>query len=550
MKLNRILRISALVLAVLVFAAASPAALSAEEAGGVESFPVIAGVTTNQAGASLLSVNVKGSNLPEPKMLSKNSSELKVLFPGTRLPSLTWSRDYDFPLLEGVDLEQNGEGVLMTLRTTEALRLKTMEGRAPSRVFRFQFEAMDAYNVSRDPLPVRPVPVPRPNDPLASTKPITLELRDVDIRDVFRMFGEMTDMNIIADPSMPSAYVTVSLKKVPLSEAFGYLMRMYDLGYAIMGKTIIVGKKGSLGKTLGKEKTRSFRVAYAEPAKAAALLQGLAGVEKVVVDDRLRMIYVTAPEDEMYQIERVLQKVDHPGQQVLLQARIVEVTDSGKKALENTIAAVYKRWGLAYNPESGQTEIGYTYDSAMASPTVKALDSVLSTISTKSEGKVLASPSVVTLDGEEAEVKLIQKLKYQSGIDEDGNPEFEDEEVGPTLTFTPVVGRENMVTVEVEIKTGEIIQFRTSGSSEVPETSERSAETTVRVRNGEPFVIGGLFKDSDTTALNRIPVLADIPLLGGLFKSESKNKERSEVVMILIPYILEMPNGGIEVSTL
>ncbi len=550
MKLTNGIRISGLLLVVLALVAASPAVVRAEDALMVEDLPVVAGVVTNQIGAGLLSVNVKGKNLPAPEVLSKNPSEVRVLFPGAGLPSLTWSRDYNFPLLEGIDLEQNGEGVLMVLRTTEAVRLKKLEGRAPSRVFRFRFQALDATRVSREPLKARKFPVARPNDPLASSKPITLELRDVDIRDVFRMFGEITDMNIVADPSMPSAYVTVSLKKTPLNEAFGYIMRMYDLGYAIMGRTIIVGKKGSLGKALGKEKTRSFRVAYAEPAKAAALLQGLSGVEKVVVDERLRMIYVTAAEDEMYDVERVLQRVDHPGQQVLLQARIVEVTDSGKKALENTIDALYKKWAFSYNPESGQTQVGYTYNSALANPTVKALDTALSVISTKSEGKVLASPSVVTLDGEEAEVKLIQKLKYQSGIDEDGNPEFEDEEVGPTLTFTPVVGRENMVTVEVEIKTGEIIQFRSSGSSEVPETSERSAETTVRVRNGEPFVIGGLFKDSDTTSLNRIPVLADIPLLGGLFESESKNKERSEVVMILIPYILEMPNGAIEVSTL
>lgn len=556
MKLNRILRISALVLAVLVFAAASPAALSAEEAGGVESFPVIAGVTTNQAGASLLSVNVKGSNLPEPKMLSKNSSELKVLFPGTRLPSLTWSRDYDFPLLEGVDLEQNGEGVLMTLRTTEALRLKTMEGRAPSRVFRFQFEAMDAYNVSRDPLPVRPVPVPRPNDPLASTKPITLELRDVDIRDVFRMFGEMTDMNIIADPSMPSAYVTVSLKKVPLSEAFGYLMRMYDLGYAIMGKTIIVGKKGSLGKTLGKEKTRSFRVAYAEPAKAADLVKKLSGVETVEVDERQRLLYVTATDDILREVQVALQRIDAPGRQVLIQARIVEVSKKGQKSLENIIEAVYDNWSFTSEKEGATLQYGYsnnqtngTLTGTLQSQALRLFDAQIQPLITSNEGKVIASPSVIALEGKTATIKLIDRYIYTSGQDEADNTITEEEDVGPTLEFTPYIGRENHINLSLSIDTGEVLDVSDFDDDVKFGTSSRSVETELIVRNGEPFVVGGLFKEQDKIQSSRTPLLSDIPLIGELFKYSSTEKDNTEVVMVVVPYILDTPNGGIEYET-
>lgn len=569
--MKRIATSLAVMLGVLMIIGASPTVLRAEEAVDVEKFPIIAGVELNQAGASLLAVNVKGESLPRPKVLSKNPSEVRVLFPGTRLPSLTWSRNYDFTLLEGIDMEQNGEGVLVTFRVTEAVRLKKLEGQAPARVFRFHFEARDAHDVSRERPEARSLPVVSVRDPLAKSTPITLELRDVDIRDVFRMLGEITKMNIIADPSMPSAYVTVSLKKVPLNEAFGYLMRMYDLGYAIMGKTIIVGKKGNLGKTLGQEKTRSFHIAYADPAKAASLLQGLAGVEKVVVDERQRFLYVTATEEMLQDVQVALQKVDAPGKQVLIEARIVEVSEIGQKSLENLIEAVYDNWWLGAGANG--TVFGYTYAddpskydpvtdkekrpqqitgvdlTDIAEGSLRMLDFGLEAIVQDNKGKVIAKPSVIALDGKTAVIKLIDKYLYESGLDEAGNPTIEEEEVGPTLEFTPTMGRDGYLTLKLSIETGEVINKEEAEGGEKPQTSRRSVETELTVRNGEPFVVGGLIKESNSERTTKTPVLGDIPLLGELFRSKSRSSENTEVVMVVVPYILDTPSGEIEHQT-
>lgn len=572
MKIKKMATGFVFVLGILLIIGTSPTLLGAEESVSVEKFPVMSGVEPNQAGASFLVVNVKGENLPLPKILSTDPSEVRVLFPGTRLPSLTWSRNYDLPLLEGIDMEENGEGVLVTFRVTEEIKLKKLEGRAPSRVFRFHLEALDAQKVSRDPLKARPLPVVSPSDPLARTTPITLELRDVDIRDVFRMLAEITKMNIIADPSMPSAYVTVSLKNVPLNEAFGYLMRMYDLGYAIMGKTIVVGKKSNLGKTLGKEKTRSFRVAYAEPAKAAALLQGLAGVENVVVDERQRILYVTATEEKLLDAQRVLQRVDAPGKQVLIQARIVEVSETGQKSLENLIEAVYDNWwfgagangtvfGYAYNNDSSKydpvsdkekrsQQLTGVNLSDIAEGSLRMLDFGLEAIVENNKGKVIAKPSVIALDGKTATIKLIDKYLYESGLDDAGNPTIEEEEVGPTLEFTPLVGRDNCLTLQLSIETGEVINKKAAEGGDKPQTSRRSVETELVVRNGEPFVVGGLFKESNSVKSTKTPVLGDIPLLGELFKSKSRTSENTEVVMVVVPYILDTPSGEIEHETI
>ena len=146
---------------------------------------------------------------------------------------------------------------------------------------------------------------------------------------------------------------------VPLNEALGYILRMYDMGYAIMGRTIIVGAPDSIAKTTGKQSTRAFKIAYADLKAVGGLVQGLAGVTNIILDERLRTLYVTSSPERFPYVERVLQEVDHPGRQVMLQARIIEVTDAGRDQLETIIDAVYNQWWLNYS--SGGFNLGYVY---------------------------------------------------------------------------------------------------------------------------------------------------------------------------------------------
>jgi type IV pilus assembly protein PilQ len=97
------------------------------------------------------------------------------------------------------------------------------------------------------------------------------------------------------------------------------------------------------------------------------------------------------------------------------------------------------------------------------------------------------------------------------------------------------------------IQAGDLIGFRSAGlGAETPEVSNRRVETTVRVRNGEPFVVGGLYQDIRLQQRNRIPVLGYIPFLGDLFTLRAETHNKSEVAIIVIPYILDVPESSIE----
>ena len=544
------------------------------DAQALKLLPPIGGLTVQQMGSHAVVMQLTGASLSRPEITSNSPDLIVFSVKPAYLASGKWERQFELPLVQGVYAEQKGEAVVFNVRINGTLVLKDIQGVAPANRYILRFDATGhAAREREEPALTAPKPAQPTNynDPFTRTTPVTFDLRDVELRDVFRMLGEYVGMNIVADPSVPNTLVTMSLKSVPLNEALGYILRMYDMGYAIMGKTIIVGAPDNIAKTTGKQSTRAFKIAYADMKTVGGLVQSLAGVSNIVLDERLRTLYVTSRPEQFPHVERVLQEVDHPGRQVMLQARIIEVTDAGRDQLETIIDAVYNQWWLNFS--SGGMNLGYLYadkpgaykpgderpapgiddglESIAKGDLTKMLDFGLNSIVTANKGKVLADPSIITLDGKKAVIKLVENYPYISERDQAGNPTWSEKEVGPILEFTPTVGRDQMVTVELKIQTGEIIgTYRGQAGEEFPQTSNREVTTMIRVRDGEPFVVGGLHKDVKRTERGRVPILSNIPLLGELFKYRKDTRDKSEVAMIVIPYILSTPDAPVEQFTL
>ena len=561
-----------LFLTVLLLSPFPALAASAQEAGADEEMgpapPAILGLTLVQGGSTLAVFQVTGEKLPVPDVLSTDENGLVLLWEGVILPSGYWERSFPTPLVQGVVLRQEPEGVQMQIRSTRRVYLGKTVGDPPSPEMQLHLTTGDV--AEEIPLPVTGVPKVVAGDPFGSSAPVTLQLRDSDLRDVFRMLGSMVNMNVVIDPSVPATPVTISLNNVPMNEAFQYLMRMYDVSYAIMGKTIIVGRKDNLSRAMGMEKTRAFRVAYADLGQIPALLQGLSGVSSVVVDERLRTVYVTASEERLGDVAVTLQRIDHPGRQVMLQARIVEVSEGGSDELKGLVNAVYERWyasfssaggvigyyddynGGVFNPSRTNREINppesITFPD-MADSALSFFDASLQILVKQDKAKMLASPSVVTLDGQKASIKLLTDIKYVSERDDQGRPTYGEVESGPSLEFTPTVGRSEIVTIEMSVKTGDAnLTYDSLLRGYIPQSTTREVQTIVRVRDGEPFVVGGLFNENKSENVWKIPIISEIPLLGELFKGKNTSVTKSEVIMVVVPYILDVPESVIQGS--
>jgi len=535
--------------------------------------PVLADVEMYPIGDAEVVVGFKGKGLPEPETVF-DVNRVRITFKEVRLDASDLT-DYSamVPMLSNVSTAQVSRDVVIEMTAESPLQLRSMRGVAPADSYTLRFiTSAKMEKMVQEPAATRVVvKKPVPTGPFASTTPITLDLRDTELRDVFRMLGAHLKKNIIIDPSLPPALVTMTLKNVPLSEAFAYLMKTYDVSYHMVGKdTIAVGTVDGLAKISGNEETRTFNVAYADPVALQELLVNLTKMpaDRMVVDPRLRALYVTSNPLKLSEVAALLQKLDRPGKQVMLQARILEFSNGATLDVETALNAVYNHWWFSYSGQGGSRG-GFIDDNRLGrnftEPSEKALtpertglltpmhgiwrefDIAFRAVETKGQGKTLANPSVITLDGEEAEVRLTEDYPYISERDDSGNPTWSTQTVGPQLKITPKIGRDGFLTIKLTIETGEVLEMITGSTGEqMPRTSTRSVATQVRVRDGEPFVVGGLFRDNKTNRRVRIPVLGQLPILGELFTYRYNERNKTQVVMLVVPHILEIPDVAVE----
>ena len=561
--------------------------------------PVVEALRVYQIGSTQLVLEIRGTDMPLPMAIERQGAAIRLFWRGARFSQSTdrkdwwdefhwevlkidtaksesWRRRYDdIPLVDEVRVTPAEGGAVMEIVGPRELSVKKVSGMDGSSRHRLTLEAQP--DVAVLPAVAKPMPLPD-GDPMKISSPVSLELRDVQLRDAFRMLAKLRSLDLILDQSVPNTAMTVSFNGAPFREVFAYLLRMHDLSYSLSGKTLVVGSPSGVAKALGTVSTRRYSVSYADMKTLPALISALIPLSvKPVADERMRCLYITASPEEHRRVEALMNRADSPGKQIMIEARLVEINDTARQEFESTLAAVYKGWIFSYGstglggrytygngsvtpnvdptgstspgeiPIIGGTDSDTTFPSYVADSAIKMIDSALRALESDNKGKVLASPSVVALDGQKASVRLTHNYLYQSGVDENGNPEFMNQETGPMLEFTPLLGRDGYITINMKISTGEIVAFRQSGDSEAPETTKREVDTSIRVRDGELFVIGGLYQENKTNNISRVPVLGYVPLLGELFKTRTTQHTKSQMAFIAVPYILDIPFGAVEV---
>ena len=413
---------------------------------------------------------------------------------------------------------------------------------------RIKSERTQALSLGKTYLPPpKQVPTPNTDLPFRVNTKVTLELRDAELRDVLRGLMAYIGRNIIIDPSVPSnILVTMTLVDVRIDDVLNYIMRTYDLAaYSAGENTTAFGTREGLYKLSGGRELKTFPISFAEPAQVGTLLRSIAGLEEnaLTVDERMRVLYVNTNPAKMQEVAELIERLDVPQKQVMIQASIFEFSDADSISVQNALQIAYDDIQVNLG---GTTGIGVNYrqDRSVKGGrsiwTARTIVDTFTALENKNKGKVIANPSVIAIDGLEANIKLTNDYMYASARDQAGNITFQKEEVGPTLTFTPRIERDGYVRLKLHIKTGDVIGTTSSGNSQnVPITSDRDVTTEIRVKNGMPFVIGGLFQDNKSRTVNKIPVLGNIPLLGELFTYRLNSTSRTQAVMVVTPYILD-----------
>ena len=572
-----------------------PSMCFAEEAEEVtaQTLPsTIYGIKASQHGSNAILFEIAGENLPdfsvtsdpqnenflvlsalkgEGDVIARRPAEDNSSLLGFSQISISRGKTFTFhthiPLCHAIDIGMQDGNLLFKFRSNQKLTVKRQVGIKGGTLHQF-YIGTEEQSKKEDARKLKPKKI-SPSDPINNKTKISMDFREIHLHDVLRFLAEKLKLNFMVDSELENPLLTLKFDNSRFCDVFSFLVNTYKVHYTVLGKTLIVGTKENVARSSGQYVMKEYPLYYASTKDVVANLKEMFDFKNgITINERLRTLYIRATYDDHVELSELITKLDKPSKQIMLEARLIEVNDDADVEVEKLInivnsgliasfsnngaSARYTNYGGGVEPNvnpTGTTTQGalpiVSTDTTLTTPTavvdhaMSMIDAGLRALESKEKGKILAAPSIATLNGQKAVVKLTHNNLYQTGVDRSSNPQFKEQETGPTLEFTPLVGSDGYITINVTIKTGDIVKFRTSGVAEVPETAKREATTQIRVKDGELFVLGGLYEHTKSKETKGIPLISNIPLLGELFKNTSTKDNKSQLAFIAIPHILE-----------
>lgn len=353
--------------------------------------------------------------------------------------------------------------------------------------------------------------------------------------EALRALGYKSNKNLIVNGDLDGT-IAMHMEDTDFDTVLRALSRSNDFSYEYLDdkQTVLIAPTDSMSSI------ETFKLKHIDPETAAKQIALLTEADKVMADKENHTLTVSGSSSLLYQVRQELEKVDVASQQVNIQAMVIELSKGNSR-----------NFGLSYlsNPWSKDTSIG-GYNGFKFSVSGQHEE-------TLSNGKVLARPNVTVFDGRKATILMGDKVPVFSSSSDSTDSDssmtmtVEYKDVGVKLEVLPRINEMDKQTITLVIKpsVSTISQWVESGNNKAPQISERSAETTVRVKNGETILIGGLLKNEEIKSIKQIPFLSKIPILGELFKSRSTEKKDTEVVIAITPKIVYDEFGRPRVET-
>lgn len=394
-------------------------------------------------------------------------------------------------------------------------------------------------------------------------RPITLDADDAYLPAVLKILAEKGDLNIVTGPGVTAGKITIHLKDVPVEQAVNLVVRAAGLAYERIGNSILVADAKSLRDETGLS-SYTIELKNADATEVAAALKGLS--DNIQIDrGGNRLIVVTSPR-VIADMQTVVAQMDQPARQVMLEARVIEVSTDGLKKLGIDWDLVNRQGftfiegqntgtfsGTGGLEEPGPLTQGSGIDGTPGTNDVwklrnfnrlpKVFRVFLDALIHDGNAKVLASPKLVTLNGKTASMLSGTRVPYLTsqtvfaGGAAAPTSSVQHEEVGIKLAITPLINADGYITVHIRPEVSSITGF----SGDVPIVATRQAETTVRLKDGNSVVIGGLLSEEKTVNTTKVPILGDIPFLGKLFQHQRITTSKRDLVIEVTPRLMPEP---------
>jgi type IV pilus assembly protein PilQ len=422
-----------------------------------------------------------------------------------------------------------------------------------------------------------------------SGEKLSLNFQDIDVRSVLQLIADFTDLNLVASDTV-SGNITLRLQNVPWDQALDLVLKTKGLDKRKVGNVLLVAPADEIAARERQELESKKQVAdlaplrreliqvnYAKASDMALLFQSVTSADAAVaergsitVDERTNSIIAYQTQDRLDELRRIVAQLDVAVRQVMIEARIVEANvdydkalgvrwggatsrgnwslygkdgaqsfdDDGRRLLPGTetVGNVSLQEGVAPVPfvdmgvvgSSSGIGIGFLTDNIV-------LDLQLSAMEKTGNGEIISQPKVVTSDKETAKILKGSEIPYQEASSS-GATTTSFKEAALSLEVTPQITPDNRIIMEVKV-TKDAPDFARSLNG-VPPINKNEVNAKVLVSDGETIVLGGVFSNTQTKAVEKVPFLGDVPYLGRLFRRDVVQDNKSELLVFLTPRIM------------
>ena len=394
-------------------------------------------------------------------------------------------------------------------------------------------------------------------------EPISLDLKDADIKDVFRTISQLTGLNIVIDPEVRGT-VTVQLEDVPWDQALDLILKQNSLGYVLENNIMRIATTAKLQAEEGDrarlaearqaaEPTRTVikKLSYAKASEITPTLQSVMSKRgSIVIDGRTNTLIIREIPTYLPAVLQLIENLDTATPQVVIESRIVETT----KSLGRSLGINWSATGNADNAHGNTTNLIFPNSVAGGinvglgnGPTVASLvlGNILNTFNlnaaltaAENQGllKIISSPKVTSLTNTPALIQSGVQIPVQTTVNNTTTVIYVDATL--KLDVTPQITAEGTILLTVNVTKREpAVALNLSLGQNVPLTI-REYRGQVLVKDGGTTVIGGIFQINDQDQNNMIPGLWKIPVLGNLFRNKTRTEKHDELLIFITPRIL------------
>ena len=432
---------------------------------------------------------------------------------------------------------------------------------------------------------------------------LSLNFQNIEVRSLLQVIADFTNFNIVTSDSVSGA-LTLRLKDVPWDQALDIIMQAKNLGMRKNGSVLWIAPKDEINakeknefeakatiENLEPLRTQSFQLNY---TKAISIAQGLTGTStasgggggsatrilsargSVIAEARTNQLFVSDIPSRLAQVAELIQKLDVPVRQVLIEARIVEASDTFGKSLgarlgggvintRSTIGAAptvtanpvtngsftntpsatttFTNSNFVNLPSTGVASNGNAAGAFALSLFNASLSRILnleiSALEADGKGKVVSSPRVVTADQTKALIEQGTELPYQVATSS-GATSIAFRKANLKLEVTPQITPEGNIILTLDVNKDTVGQATTAGFA----INTKHVQTEVLVENGGTVVIGGIFELTENNDESRIPVLGEVPYLGALFRTRTRSVNKTEMLVFITPKMITDRNAA------